>query len=98
MTKQTGSFFKNAPLVCPNCGDEYLRYQGVEVYCRDKEGGDLGSMTRVSGGGTSITRGMEGNPSKRGDGVVITFACETCDYKSKMVIAQEGGQAFFSME
>lgn len=98
MNKQTGSFFKSAPLVCPNCGDEYLRHQSIGVYCRDKEGADSGLVTEISGGATTITRNMDGNPSKRRDGIVIIFDCETCGHKSKMLIVQHEGQTFFSME
>jgi hypothetical protein len=98
MDKQTGSFFKNAPLVCPNCGDEHLYHQSVKVYCRDKEGGETGLMTEISAGATIITTSMDGNPSKRRDGIVINFNCETCDYKSKILIAEKEGQTFFSME
>lgn len=98
MTKTTGSFFKNAPLVCPNCGDEYLRHHSIQVYCRDKEGVEAGLVTEISSGATTIRRNMDGNPSKRGDGIVITFECETCDHKPKMVIVQQEGQTFFSME
>lgn len=98
MNKKTESLFKRAPLACPNCGDEYLRHKSVEVYCRDKEDAKSGLMSQISGGVATITRNMGGNPSKRGDGIIITFDCETCDYKSKMLIVQQEGQTFFSME
>ncbi len=98
MDKQTGSFFKNAPLACPNCGDEYLHHHSIEVYHRDKEGSDSGLMTEISAGATTVTTNMDGNPSKRRDGIIINFSCETCDYKSKIVIVEKEGQAFFSME
>jgi hypothetical protein len=98
MNKKTGSFYENAPLVCPNCGDEYLHHHSIKVYCRDKEGVEAGLMTEISCGATTITRNMDGNPSKRRDGIVITFECETCDHKSNMLIVQHEGQTFFSME
>jgi hypothetical protein len=98
MTKHTESFFKNSPLACPNCGDEYLHHQSIEVYCRDKQDAESGLMTEISGGVTTITRDMKGNPSQRRDGIIITFDCETCDHKSKILIVQQEGKTFFSME
>jgi hypothetical protein len=98
MSQQSGSLFKNAPLTCPNCGDTSLHPQTVNVYCRQKDGSEAGIKTEVSAGVTTVTSNMEGSPCKWGTGIVITFNCDTCDYESKIVILEQAGQTFFSME
>jgi len=98
MSKQAGSLFKNAPLACPNCEETNLHPQSINVYWRERDRVESGIKTEISAGVAAVKTNMDGNPSKHGNGIVIIFNCETCDYASKIVIAEQAGETFFAME
>jgi len=66
-------------LACPVCGEGYLHHLDTIVYSRDGEDQD-GKVTVVYGSGATGNGPfcMESNPSRRRDGLRITFYCECC--------------------
>lgn len=70
---------KTSALLCPRCGGNYLRHQGVTFFDRSE---DEKIETKIEVGGTTISMSRvpenTGNPSSRRDGMVISFDCEGC--------------------
>lgn len=83
-------------LLCPKCGEDNLHQGMVEVFLRDGEPSDIGLRVTADGSGVSISRGIIGNPSPRGDGLIIHFECELCgpEVDISLTILQHKGSTF----
>lgn len=82
-------------LGCPWCQAEwsYIHHTHVDVWWRDGE--DSATGTHVASDdhhGLTVGRTMEGNPSRRRDGLAIEMWCELCEAASRLTIAQHKGQ------
>lgn len=102
LTTDVGGVEEQA-LKCPECNDTWLHQSGVEVFVRDSEDADKGIHASVEyGDGVSVDRSMDGNPSRRRDGIQIKFWCEQChDGESDpyvLRIEQHKGEEFVSWE
>lgn len=72
-----------AELLCPNCGFNYLHHFRVEVFDR--------AHTVLTGHNVQIDHKLDGNPSRRSDGLSVFFYCERCPKVSRLDIAQHKG-------
>jgi hypothetical protein len=81
-----------ALLRCPSCGDAYgLHHTTVEVFSREEDA-ETGNHTTVYLNRTITDSSMEGNPSRRRDGIIIHLYCEHCeDADISLEIAQHKG-------
>ncbi len=80
-----------ATLSCPNCQSIYLHHERVEVFYRGKEDAVEGIHTTILDGKVTTNTSLQGNPSRRRDGLAIHFRCEDCKKKSKLTVAQHKG-------
>jgi hypothetical protein len=89
-------------LICPNCGENFLHHEKVEVFARRQEAGDLGDgggvHVTVENGQALISKNMTENPSPRRDGISIEFSCENCPHRSRMTIIQHKGSTYLEFE
>ena len=84
-------------IVCSHCGSEFLHHYEVEVYNRTTEDSEEGTYISVKGAKTTVKSNsyeMMENPSRRRDGVAITFECENCRELTEVVLIQHKGQSF----
>lgn len=100
MNKFTTDRYGEPALRCPGCGTGWLHQRRVEVFARGR--GDAGEGIHATieyGEGVTIDRSMEDNPSRRRDGVRITFDCEQCVGETfTLEIVQHKGNEFVSWE
>jgi hypothetical protein len=84
-------------LSCPNCGEQYLHHEKVELFMPKHEDTNDGVHTVIDNGYVTTDGDCAGNPSPRcRDGIVIEFSCEFCNdeggrLKQKLVIFQHKG-------
>jgi len=86
-----------AELKCPSCGSSFLHHEKVEVFDREDDGKD-GLRVGISGGKVSVDMDLDGNPSRRRNGLCISFWCENCDVKPVMEIVQHKGNTLINIE
>ena len=79
-------------LVCPNCKGTYLHQVSVDYFDR-QEDAQQGTHILVQNGTATLDTNMSGNPSKRREGIVITFDCENCEATPRLTIAQHKGNS-----
>ena len=67
-------------LVCPSCGGSNLHHEAVHVWSRHGEDATKGTYVRADGKSSCVESDapMDGNPSRRRDGLTIEFSCEAC--------------------
>lgn len=84
-------------LKCPLCDSTYLHHERVEVFNREED--DVtGLHTNILLDNVSVDNNLDGNPSKRRNGLKIYFWCEGCSENSAMSIVQHKGSTYFSIE
>ena len=80
-------------LLCPKCGGEYLHQSNVTVYQRQYEDGPVAEIlieeTTVHFRQSTVPSPR--HPSRRRQGLAISFSCEDCDFKGDLTIAQHKG-------
>lgn len=82
-----------ADLLCPRCGADNLHHDMVTTYER-AEDAETVVETTLQGTSVSVDAASKGggNPSRRRDGLVISFWCEQCgDAPIELCIAQHKG-------
>ena len=81
-------------LVCPHCGEVFLHQYKTEIFDRDED--ELEGLHVITDRENDIIikRDLEGNPSKRRDGLRVHFFCEICRASSALEIYQHKGQTF----
>jgi hypothetical protein len=85
--------FNDYGLLCPSCGGNYLRHDGVFVFNR-VEDGKVTTVTTMNGGETTVCQvpsERTSNPSSRRHGIAIRFWCELCAGTAELAIAQHKG-------
>lgn len=83
-------------VVCPRCGGTWTHQERVEAYFR-REDAVQGMHVTVERSGCVVNTGMEGNPSRRRDGIRVWFSCEGCpDIMFSTTIVQHKGQTFIN--
>lgn len=66
-----------AELKCPSCDSNALHHEKVEVFDREDDETE-GLHVVISGGKVTTDRNLDGNPSRRRNGLSISFWCENC--------------------
>lgn len=85
-------------LLCPSCGESNLHHCIVGVYNRVMEDSTHGIHLEVNGGVVTQDKDLSGNPSKRRNGIAISFTCEQCDDEHILNIIQHQGQTKIGWE
>jgi hypothetical protein len=83
----------NDVLKCPSCDWSNLHHVSVEVFEREEDAMD-GVHVQVRGKSVWVNDDLDGNPSPRRHGLLIHFACETCNALSLMQIMQHKGSTY----
>jgi len=89
-------------LECPKCESEYMHHIGVELFnCEEDEPGEHielylkesygWDMLNVKCPEHTVNSDMKNNPSKRRNGLSISFVCEECHHILHLGIAQHKG-------
>lgn len=84
-------FNEHNELLCPACGNQYLHQGKVVVFNPETEDAKEGVKVEVDGLRVRVEPELEGNPSRRRQGLLIHFSCEGCDEKPVLSIAQHKG-------
>lgn len=93
---ERGVTIDDGMLVCPRCKDHYLHQTDVMVFNRREDAEKAHLTSVVKDGPTAmvtvadVDNGTSLNPSGRRHGLLIDFACESCDgeeSKSKVTLA-----------
>lgn len=82
-----------ADLLCPRCGADNLHHETVTAYERAEDAETVVEIT-LRGTNVSVDAASNGggNPSRRRDGLVISFWCEQCgEAPIELCIAQHKG-------
>ena len=82
-----------AELLCPSCGNNYLRHGKVEVF-ECGEDAKHGVHVTVADGKATMDTSLEGNPSARRHGMTIAFSCEGCKATPVLSIKQHKGNTY----
>lgn len=80
-------------LVCPCCKEGNLHHDTIEVFNRDTEDAATGLHVTIADQ-ASIDTKMTGNPSRRRDGMLISFTCEHCTATPRMALIQHKGATY----
>lgn len=80
-------------LICPSCNGENLHQRSAKVYFRDSEDSDTGKFVRCSNQKIESIP-LDGNPSFRRDGLLLSFDCENCDAEPELAIFQHKGTTY----
>lgn len=101
-----GATGNDAALLCPGCGEPWLHHHNIAAWDRDDEDSKTGLYVNVGAGvsvegaparnGLFVAREMTGNPSRRRDGLVVRFWCETCDARPVLRLVQHKGETFIT--
>lgn len=83
-------------LLCPRCGTNYMHHEKVDIFERSEDA-KTGLRVSVSNSKASIDTSLEGNPSARRDGLIVTLWCENCHCISELSIAQHKGQTYVDL-
>jgi len=85
-------------LACPHCGEAFLHQYKTEIFDRDED--DIEGLHVITDRekGIIIKKDLEGNPSKRRDGLRIHFFCEICQASCALEIYQHKGQTFVNFK
>ena len=81
-------------LVCPHCGGTFLHQNETEIFDRDEDESKGLHVTTWRNDRIIIRKNLDGNPSKRRDGLRIHFFCEHCNKLSVMDIWQHKGSTY----
>jgi len=86
--KTTGFGVGYSSLDCPRCGSHNLHHMKVINYDQEEENENLTIVTTVKNKliTLDVRASNEGNPSRRRDGIVISFFCEQCFYPESDLI------------
>ncbi|WP_141689680.1 hypothetical protein [Aeromonas sp. EERV15] len=84
-------------LLCPGCGGNYLHHRKVEVFSREEDAA-TGLKVTVEHLSMSTDTTLEGNPSRRRDGLKVYFDCEFCDAKPVLRLYQHKGFSYLEMD
>lgn len=86
-------------ILCPNCGNQNLHHENVEVLERNREDDRYGIHVFVDGEKVLVdSDASTRNPSRRRDGIRISFWCEHCPFPSSLLIYQHKGETFIRWE
>jgi hypothetical protein len=91
------------PFHCPYCQSEFIHHEHIEIFNRRREDADEGMHISIYNQSLAVVvvfadTSMERNPSRRRDGIRITFWCENCPAHPVMTIIQHKGQTLISIE
>lgn len=89
-TNEDGEFL----LMCPHCGQIFLHQYKTEIFDRKEDDIEGLHVITDTEKGIIIKKDLEGNPSKRRDGLRVHFFCEICSASSALEIYQHKGQTF----
>ena len=80
---------------CVQCGEVLVHHSKVEVFERTEDA-ERGLYVAVEEGGLTVDSNslLEGNPSKRRQGLKIHFWCEVCRCTFSMNISQHKGNTY----
>lgn len=84
-------FNEHNELLCPECKGNYLHQDKVVVFNPEQEDAKEGVKVVVDGLKVAVEPELDGNPSRRRQGMLISFWCEGCDANPVMTIAQHKG-------
>jgi hypothetical protein len=84
-------------LRCAGCGCSEVHHERVEVFERSEDA-EEGLHIVIEGLKFTKDSSLEGNPSRRRDGLLIQFWCEQCDEKSVLAISQHKGVTYVDWE
>lgn len=79
-----------AVLRCPVCGESFLHHDIVEVFDREPDAKE-GLHVTVAAVEVKVDGNMRHNPSRRRNGLRISFWCETCNARPRLDIVQHKG-------
>ena len=82
-----------AELICPACDGTHMHHERVEVFEREEDA-VVGLHVTVADMQVTTDMSLEGNPSRRRDGLAIRFWCEECGGKSLLTISQHKGNTY----
>jgi len=89
---------ETATLLCPHCGGSWLHHEQVETFYRPVEDAKEAKHVSISRHAVSVKDSTnERNPSRRRDGMVIWFDCETCHAKPFLLLWQHKGETFLEL-
>lgn len=97
-SKEMKIISKYDALECPYCGGDNLHQTNCATYWRDAEDSEIGASTFSGRDEASFCNRMNGNPSPRRDGIIITFSCEGCAATSQLNIIQHKGSTYLEWE
>lgn len=81
-------------LMCPHCGEIFLHQYKTEIFDRDEDEVKGLYVKTDRNDGIIVKKDLEGNPSKRRDGLRVHFFCEICQASCALEIYQHKGQTF----
>lgn len=96
-----GMYFplRETAILCPNCGSEWMHHGNVEVFERNRDDDVNGIHVYVDGEKVLVdSDASTRNPSRRRDGIRISFWCERCPFPSSLLIYQHKGQTYTRWE
>lgn len=79
-----------AELCCPRCGSNFLHHDKIEVFERPEDAAH-GLHVAISDSKATVDTHLDKNPSRRRDGLLVTFWCEGCHGICALTIAQHKG-------
>lgn len=89
----------NDRMLCPKCRQHWTHLTGVKAYFRVEDAAEGFVVEASHTGASANTHGsMQGCPSRRRDGVTLTFECENCQVPELLHITQHKGETFFFWE
>jgi len=88
--------FADNQLLCPDCSENYLHHESVDVYWRTEDAEKGQHIHTHLSEGTTLTEGLDGNPSRRRHGLSVRFWCEHCDGTKILNISQHKGNTYMS--
>ena len=100
MTVQFEDHNFEGALLCPRCKESYLYQTKVEVFEPTTEDAEEGIYAAIDEDSVHVGKGMEGNPSSRRQGLVISFKCEFCFHFEdvRLGIYQHKGQTYMEWQ
>lgn len=88
----------NNPLICTNCGHDYLNFRNIEIFVREKEDDINCKHVVVNNQYVHVDSNISGNPSERRNGLTVRFNCENCRHITGLNVFEDKGQIFHLFE
>lgn len=87
----------NGWLACPNCGYDNLYHMAVEIFERDEDE-PRGIHVVVQGPRVLVDREIKKNPSRRRQGLLVSFFCEQCSATPTLALIQHKGNTYLEWQ